>query len=139
MNTNKLIIGGLLGTVAYFIVNMVVWLTFYNNILTTHTLSGIMKSDEEANLPVLIVATLAYGFLLSYVITSKSGMNLSKGFVTGTVIGLLVNATFDLTFYASSKIFKGYKIVLLDIVLYAFVSGIAGAVIGWQAHRSKSS
>lgn len=139
MNTNKLIIGGLLGTIAYFIVNMVVWLTFYNNILTTHTLSGIMKSDEEANLPALILATLAYGFLLSYVITSKSGMNLSKGFVIGTVIGLLFNASFDLTFYASSNIFKGYKIVLLDIALYALVSGIAGAVIGWQAQRSKAS
>jgi hypothetical protein len=139
MNTNKLIIGGVLGTIVYFVVTTVVWMTFYNQIFTTHSLTGFMKPDEEINYPALLLSTAAFGFLLSYVITGKSGMNLSKGFITGTVIGFLYNATFDLTFYSSSHLFKGYKIVLLDIVLYAVLAGIAGAAVGWYAQRSKTS
>lgn len=139
MNTKKIIVGGLIGGVAYFIVSIGGWMAFYGDMFTTHCRNGLFKTDAETNFPVLIVANLLYGLLLSYVLHHMGGMNLNKGVVAGTVIGLLYFASFDLTFYSASHLFKGYKIVALDILLYAVYSGITGAAVGAYFGRSSEA
>lgn len=131
MNTNKFLIGGIIGGIVYFFLGWVVWgmllIDFMKN--NAGSATGVMKDEADMVWWALIVGNLLSGFLLSYVI-SKTG---TKGAVPGTTIGavvsLLVAGAFDFTMLGTSNIMT-LNLVLVDIAASVVVGAIVGAVIG---------
>ena len=141
MNTNKFLVGGIIGGVANFLLGWLVWGTLLMNFMKEHTTEAakaVMRKDANGEDTMvwwaLIAANLLSGFLLSYIL-SKAGTNsASSGASTGAVIGLLFSATINCFNYAFMDI-SDFTAMGVDIVASTIVTAIVGAVIGWYFGR----
>lgn len=136
MNTNKFIIGGIIGGVAFFLLGWLVWgillMDFMKN--NAGTATGVMREQADMVWWALIVGNLFSGLFVSYVLNKAGSASAGSGAATGAAIGLLVGAGFDFTFYGTSNIMNlnGF---LVDIVANTIVTAIVGGIIGWYLGR----
>jgi hypothetical protein len=130
MKTSKVLLGGLTGTVAYFLLG---WL-IYGLLLMDYTLANqnqcASRSMEDMAWWAMILSNLAGGFLLSITMGWSNNKGLLSGAKVGAVIGLLYAASVDLGMYAMTSLFLNFKAVVVDVAVYTFMSAIAGALIG---------
>jgi len=141
MNTNKILMGGIAGGVALFLLGWV----FYGMLLmdfmanNAGTATGVMKAQNEMQMWGLVLGNLAYGFLLAIIFgrwaTSRSGWY--SGARAGFVIGLLTGISIDFSMYATTNIYN-MNAVLADIVAWTLMSAIAGAVVAWVMGMGKA-
>src|SRR5262245_31761670 len=109
MNSQKFIVGGVVGGIVYFILGYLLFGMLLKDFMATNTASGVMRADSDLVWWALVLANLCFGFLLSYVI-SKGGISSSgKGAATGFVVGLLGTLAFDLITYATSTTMTSLK------------------------------
>ncbi len=128
MNTNKLITGGIIAGVAYFLIG---WLV-YGILLMDYMKSPVAGVDrgEDMVLWSIALANLCMGFLLAY-IYNKAGINtLSEGLIMGIVIGVLMAASFDLMMHGTTYL-APRKMVMIDVPVSGGLTGIVGAILGW--------
>ncbi len=141
MNTNKFIIGGIIGGVANFLLGWLVWGILLMNFFNDHTSEvgkAVMRGDNNQIWWALIAGNLFWGFVLSYVL-SKSGANsLGSGAKTGAVLSLLIAASINCFIYAFQNIGDTTSMAV-DIVANLVVGGIVGGVIGWYLGMGKKA
>jgi hypothetical protein len=136
MNTNKFLIGGIIGGVANFLLGWLVWgmlLMSFMNEHTTEAGKAVMRGEENMVWWALIGANLLFGFLLSYILNKSSVSSAGAGAATGAVIGLLMSGAIDLFFYAQMNLNDTTAIavdVAASTVVTAIVGGIVGAYLG---------
>ncbi|MDQ6756115.1 MAG: hypothetical protein M3004_04185 [Bacteroidota bacterium] len=130
MNTKKLIIGGIVGGVVYFLLG---WL-FYGNLFLQYfhdhpgTATGVDKPMDQFLWWALILGNVLAGFLLAYIFLKSGVSTLSSGLITGGILGLLMSSSYDLMMYATTNIVSKH-IVFADVAIYTVMSAITGAVI----------
>ena len=133
MNTNKFIVGGIIGGVASFLIGWLVWGMLLMNFFKEHTTEAgktVMRADADMIWWALIAGNLLWGFVFSYVL-NKSGSNSPvSGATTGAVLALLVSAAYDCFIYAFQNIGDTTSMAV-DIITNLVVGGIIGGIIGW--------
>jgi hypothetical protein len=144
MNTNKFLIGGIIGGIAYFFLGWVVWGMLLMNFMTEHTTDlgkAVMRKDASGEVTMiwwaLIVANLLWGFLLSYVLVKSNTSSVSGGASTGAVLGLLTSAGINCFNYAFMDMTDGYTAMAVDIAASTVVSAVVGAIVGWYLSMGK--
>jgi hypothetical protein len=140
MNTNKFLVGGIIGGIANFLLGWLVWgmllMSFMEQNMGTAT--GVMKAENEMVWWALIVGNLFLGFLLSYVLNKSGVAGAGPGATTGAVLGLLLAGGFDFTMFGTSNIMT-LNAVLVDIVANIVVAAIVGGIIGWYLGMGKKA
>ncbi len=141
MNTNKFLIGGILGGIANFLLGWLVWGTLLMSFMKEHTsMAGkaVMRADDQMIWWALIVANLLLGFLLSYILNKAGVMSAGAGASMGAVIGLLMSAAINCFNYAFMDMgdMTGMGV---DIIASIVVTGIVGGVIGWYLGMGKKA
>ena len=131
MNTNKFLIGGIIGGIAYFLLGWLVWGMLLMDFMTNNagTATGVMKAEADMVWWALIVGNLFSGLALSYVLSKAGVASAGAGAATGAVFGLLISAGFDFTMLGTSNIMT-MKGALVDIAASLVVTAIVGAIIG---------
>ena len=142
MNTNKLLIGGIIGGIAYFLIGWLVWGMLLMNFMNEHTTAAgkaVMRGDDHMIWWALIVGNLLWGFVLSYVLVKSNVSSAGGGASTGAVLGLLISAAFNCMNYAFMDMTDGYSAVAVDIAASTVVGAVIGAIIGWYLGMGKKA
>jgi len=106
MNTNKFLIGGIIGGIAYFLLGWLVWGMLLMNFMTENagTATGVMKAEGDMIWWALIVGNLFSGLAMAYVLTKAGVSTASTGVMMGAIFGLLISASFDFTMFGTANI-----------------------------------
>ena len=131
MDIKKLLIGGIIGGILYFLLG---WLTYgmlLTDFMKNHpgTATGVDRAMDDFQYLYLVIGNLAMGFLLAYVFVKSSIGSMASGLVTGGVIGLLVCVGFDSVIYATTNIVSKTAIAA-DVAAFTIMSAIVGAAVG---------
>lgn len=139
MNSKNFVWAGLAGGITYFLLG---WL-FYGVLLMDfmQNMAGSARGvdrGEEMLMWAIFVGNLASGFLLSYIFTQIGNVNTAAaGAKAGFWLGALVSAGVDFVMYGTTNlmILRG---VLVDVLVFAVLSAIAGTVVGWVISKAKA-
>jgi hypothetical protein len=141
MNTNKFLVGGIIGGVANFLLGWLVWgmlLTDFMQQHTTEAAKNIMRGEDNMVWWALIAGNLLWGLTLSWVLVKSGASSASSGASTGAVFGLLVSASINCFLYAQMDAWDTTSIAV-DIVANTVVGAVVGAIIGWYLGMGKKA
>ncbi len=141
MNTNKFLVGGIIGGVAHFLLGWLVWGTLLMSFMKEHTsMAGkaVMRADDQTIWWALIAANLLLGFLLSYILNKSGAMSAAAGAATGAVIGLLMSSAINCFNYAFMEM-GDMTGMCVDIAASTVVSAIVGGIIGGYLGMGKKA
>ena len=139
MNTNKFIVGGIIGGVAYFLLGWVVGGMLLMDFMSSHTTEAgkaVMRGEADMVWWALIVANLLMGFLVSYILSKAGVKSAGGGAMVGLVVGLLLAGSFDLMMYAQTDM-GDTTMIAVDVLASALVSAVVASVIGWYLGKGK--
>ena len=145
MNTNKFLVGGIIGGVANFFLGWLVWGMLLMSFMKEHTSvvgKAVMRKDANGEDTMiwwaLIVANLLAGFFLSYILNKARVMSASAGASMGAVIGLLMSATINCFNYAFMDM-SDTTAMAADIGASLVVTAVVGGIIGWYLGMGKKA
>jgi hypothetical protein len=131
MNTKNLLIGGIVGGVAFFLLG---WL-FYGNLVHQYfvdhpgTATNVDRPMDNFEWWALALGNLGCGFLFAWVFVKSGVASLMSGLVNGAILGLLISCSFDLIMYGTSNIMSKHGLAA-DVATFTVMSAIGGAIIG---------
>jgi hypothetical protein len=137
MNTNKILLAGLVGGVVAFILGFLVYGVMLGEFFQSNagSATGVARGDEEMLWIPMIVGHLAWGFLFSIIYGRWASIStFATGAKTGAVLGLLVSLTQNMISLGSSNIMNTTA-ALSNVVVVAIISAIVGGTVGWFLGR----
>jgi hypothetical protein len=131
MNTNKFLIGGIIGGIAYFLLGWVVWGMLLMDFMQQNmgTATGVMKAEADMDWLYLGIGNLFSGLALSYVLNKAGAKGIAAGAGVGAFVSLLISAGFNFTMLGTSNI-TTLNGAMVDIAANAVVGAIVGGIIG---------
>ena len=141
MNTNKFLIGGIIGGIANFLLGWLVWGMLLKNFMNDHTTEGakaIMRGDDNMIWWAMIAGSLCWGLVLSFVLVKSGISNASSGATTGAVLSLLIAAATNFFQYGMQDV-GDTTMMVVGIAANVVVGAIIGAVIGWYLGTGKKA
>ncbi len=131
MNTQKFIVSGIVGGVVSFLVGWLIWGTLLMGYMKDHHGIDVTVNRTEMIWWALIAGNLFNGLTLSYIFNKWANITtISAGAMGGAVLGLLMGAAMDLSFYATTQIYSIHS-MCADILGGIVASAIVGAAVGW--------
>lgn len=139
MNTNKILLGTVVGGIAYFLLGWIIYGMLMKDFMDTNYNQCMMKADMDFIWWALIVSNFVWALLYAIIIDWSKMASLAGGLKVGIVAGSLIMLSFDLSFYSMSSMFSGLSTMIIDVLVGTVVSAIGGAVIGWVMGRGKAA
>lgn len=128
--TNKTLLGALAGGVSLFLLG---WL-IYGMILMDYTTANFNQCasnpPEQMIWWAMILSCLASGLLLALVFTWSNTSGAAAGAKIGAIIGALIALNFDFSMYSMTSMFSSLTALIVDVLAYTVMMGIAGAIVG---------
>jgi len=91
---------------------------------------GLMK-EENMNLFLMFLANLSLGCLFAYVFQQLAKITtFGKGFIAGMIIIFFFCLSMDLNYLGMMNLFNA-KAMVVDVIAFTIMGGIAGGVTGW--------
>jgi hypothetical protein len=135
MNSQKFVVGGIVGAIVYFVLGYV----FYGMLLKSFFDNNGMAVNMDAMVWwAMIVSNLAAGFLFAYVLSKANVSTAGGGAAVGFIVGLLMSLSFDLAMYAIGHGME-LKGIAADVAVSAVLAAITGAIIAWVFGMSKKT
>ncbi|MFM9946509.1 MAG: hypothetical protein ACKV1O_01095 [Saprospiraceae bacterium] len=137
MNTNKILLAGLIGGAASFLLGWLVWGIALQGFMKDNmgSATNVMRPESEMIWWALIVGNLAGGLLLALIYGRWGSIStFLTGAKAGAVIGLLLGISYDMMWYATSNVMT-LNGSLVDILANAVVTGVVGGIVGWFLGR----
>ena len=130
MDSTKLLLGTLAGFLGYFLSGFLMYTIVFKNALAS-AMPNMAAAQTEPNMAALVFGNLVSAFLLALIFERWASIRtLQTGAVAGGIIGLLIALGYDSMIHGTSNLMT-WGGVFLDGVVYAIISAIAGALIGF--------
>ncbi len=140
MNSQKFIVGGIVGGIVYFLLGWLIYGMLLKDFMANNLSSpGTMRADADTIWWALIIGQFAGGFLLAYIIGKAGATSAGAGAGVGFIVGLLVCLSYDLTMYGISTSIASLKGLAADVAVSAVITAIAGGAVGWVMGMSKKT
>ena len=136
MNSNKFLLGGIAGGIAFFVLGYVFYGMVFKSFFDEN---GMVVNMDSMVWWAMIAGNLAYGFLLAFVLGKANASTVAGAAGIALVAGLLLTLYFDLTMYAIGHGLTTIKALCADVALSAVLSAITGAVVGWVYGMGKKA
>lgn len=135
MNTNKILVAGLIGGIFAFFFGWLVFGLLFPDLMKI-PLEGFMKSEADMVMWAMFVSNLLWGLLMAYIFVQWANISTwMAGAKAGATLGLLISAAYDFGFFAMTNMFT-LNSMLIDIVVNTLYVGILGAVVGlWLGRK----
>jgi hypothetical protein len=137
MKTNKILLGGIAGGVAFFLLGWLVYGVLLMDFTTANYNQCIMRPMQDMIWWALVLSNLAFGFLLSIVFGWSNTIGLMAGAKVAAIIGILLSLSIDLSFYSMSTMYSNLIPVVVDIIAYTIMSSVVGIVVAWVMGMGK--
>lgn len=131
MKTNKILLGGLAGGVALFLLGWVIYGMLLMDYTTANYNQCASRPMQEMIWWAMILSNLALGFLLATIFSWSNTTGLMAGAKAAGIIGLLLGVSMDLGFYSMTTMYSSLTVIFVDVIAYIVYLAIAGAVIAW--------
>jgi len=127
MDLKKLIIGGIVAGILYFLLGWLIYGMLLTNFMNNHTgvAGNIMKTEPD--MLYLAIGNLAMGFLLAYVFVKSNISSMAGGFITGAVLGLLMSVGYDCMIYATTTTLSKTAMAA-DVAAATVMTAVVGAI-----------
>ena len=135
MDIKKLLMGGIVAGILFFLLGWLLYGNLLANFFATHpgTATGVNRDQKDIQFLYLAIGNLSLGFLMAYIFVKSNVNSIASGLVTGGIVGLLLSVGFECVMYATTNI-ASKKAVLADVctmtVMWAITGAIVGAVMG---------
>jgi len=139
MDTKKLLLGTLVGGVAFFLLGGLFYglllMDFFMN--NAGSATGVYK--EEPEFVTLILGNLATAFFFTYIFLRFGDVgSFGDGLKAGATIGFINSLGFNLIMYSTANI-STLNSAAVDVVVFTAMGAVAGGVIGMLiANKSES-
>jgi hypothetical protein len=140
MSTNKFLLASLAATLVYFFVGYLAYGVLLSNFFATHAgpAKDVARDMDHLLFMYIILGNLFSGFLLAYIFSKAKIATISRGVITGAIVGFLMSASHDCISYATSWMISRSSL-LADVIVFSILSAIAGAIIALIAGKGKKS
>lgn len=141
MNTNKTVIGGIIGGIAYFILGYLIWGMLLKNFMDQHMTDdakAVMRNEDDMIMWAMVISCLLWGLLLSYILGKAGAKSASAGASIGAIVSLLFGASLQFSFYSMMNM-SDTTWMIVDILATTVAGAIIGAVIGWYFGMGKKA
>ena len=129
MKTNKILLGGLAGGVAFFFLGWIVYGMFLMDFMMANQNQCAMRPMEEMIWWSLIVSNIIWAFAYAVIFSWGNITGFVNGLKSGAILGLLIGASIDLSFYSMSTMFNSLTVVCVDVLATTVMSAIGGGII----------
>ncbi len=137
MSTNKILMAGIVAGIVGFFLGWVVYGMLLSSFYEANagSATGVMRGESDMIWWALIAANLCWGLLMAYIYGRWANISTAAtGAQAGAVIGLLIAGAWDFMMYATTNM-TNLTGALVDIVAYAVMTAIVGAVAAWMLGR----
>lgn len=138
MDIKKLLIGGIVGGILFFLLGWLIYGMLLMDFMKTHVGAAGDVSRIEMDYLYLIIGNLAMGFLLAYIFLKGNVSSMAGGLVTGGIIGALVSVGVDCTMYGTTNIISKTAMAA-DVAAMTVMCAIVGAVVGMVMGMGKKT
>lgn len=139
MSTNRFVLSGIAGGIAFFLLGYLAYGVLLVDLLNEHTGSAIGVGRPEVVFWAIGLGNLCWGFILAYVLINFANVNNAAGGVMpGAILGLLAAGSFDLVLYGTTNLYD-FTAIVVDIITFAILSGFSGAAVGAVAGAGTKS
>ncbi len=129
MDIKKLLMGGIAGGVAFFLLGWLIYGMLLMNFMNTHPGVAGNIGRPEPDFMYLIIGNLAMGFLFAYIFIKANVNTLANGMVTGGILGLLMGVGVNCVTYATTTA-TSKMAMAADVGGFVVMTAIGGAIIG---------
>ncbi len=139
MKTNKILLAGLAGGIASFLMGWLLWGIVFRSYFESNmgSATNLMKPEAEMVWWALIAGNLLSGLLLAIIFGRWASIStFVGGLKAGATIGLLMGLSYSLVSFATSNMYI-LNSAIVDSLLNAVVGGVAGGVVGWVLGMKK--
>jgi hypothetical protein len=136
MNTNRILVGGIVGGVVFFLLGWLIYGIILAGYFAANGNPSIMRPMDQMIWWALILSNLSWGFTLAVIFSWSNTSGWMEGAKKGAVFGLLTALAIDLGYYAMSTMYSNIMPVLVDAVATVVMVGIGGALIAWAMGKS---
>lgn len=137
MNTNKILVGGIVGGIAFFFLGWLIYGILLAGYMAANGNASIMRPMEQMIWWALVLSNLIWGFLLAIVFSWSNTIGWMAGAKKAAIFGLLLGLSMDLGFYAMSTMYSNMTAMFVDILASVVMTTIAGAIIAWAMSMVK--
>ena len=132
MDIKKFSIGAIVGGITLFLLGFVFYAVLFSSFYEANvgSATGVMRADDQMNMPLLIVGNIAMAALLTYIFLKWAGIStFVTGLKAGLVIGALMALSYNLIQFSTTNIMN-LQAALVDVLVYAVMVGLGGGIIG---------
>lgn len=137
MINKKVLIGSVVGGIAYFLLGWVIYGILMKDYCAANFDQTGMRPEAEMVLWAMGLANIAFAMLMSLIFSWSNISNLLSGAKIGGIVGFLTAVSIDFSFYAMTTMYKTWSGLFVDIIVYTIMSAIVGAVIVWAMSLGK--
>ena len=137
MSTNKILVGGIVGGIAFFFLGWLIYGVLLAGYFAANGNPSIMRPMEQMIWWALILSNLMWGFLLAVVFSWSNTTGWVAGAKKGAIFGLLSSLAIDFGFYSMSTMYSNFAPILVDALATVVMVAIGGIVIGWAMSKVK--
>jgi hypothetical protein len=132
MNTNKILVGGVVGGIVFFFLGWLIWGAILMDYMTANCNQCMARPMDQMIWWALILSNLAWGFVLAIIFDWSNTSGWMEGAKKGAIFGLVTCLALDLGYYSMTTMFSSMTAVIIDIVGMVVMVTIGGALIGWS-------
>jgi hypothetical protein len=134
MNTNKILVAGLVGGVFSFFFGWLVFGIILKD-MAPNNIEGLMRADEDFVVWAMVISNLLYGLLFAYIFVEWASISTwMTGGKAGAILGFLIAGSYATSMFAMTNM-NTMQSMIIDVVSNTIYSAIVGAVVGWWLGR----
>lgn len=136
MNSNKLLLGTLVGAVVNFFAGwglyMLLLKGFYESNISDAAKS-IMKPEDQHNVLFYFISSLFMAFMFALIYERWANIRtLQTGAIAGAVISICISLSMDFQFMAGTTMYNGMTLVFVNVLYSIIMGALTGAAVGWM-------
>lgn len=135
MNTNKIIMGGIVGGIAFFLLGWLIYGIVLMDYMSANSNTCAMRGEEDMVWWAMIASNIVTALFLALVFSWANVDSVMKGVKTAAMVSFLLALGISLQYYSMTTMYTNLTAVVVDVVASVAMFSITGAIIAWIMNR----
>lgn len=129
MNTNRLLVGTIVGAIALYLTGMIIWEYLFSDFFAANSGSAVGVDRDNPILWAVIFGNVLYALLLTIVLELRGASgSLAGAVIIGAIVGALMWGTADFIWYGFNNV-NNLLATVADTLLEGVHAGISTGIV----------